>query len=225
VEYRTQTNVQRVFVERTNFVMVTNPPQVAATAVTASLTGAVSTVAMEQKPTNSVVAATHEPPPLPASSPPADSGGEKATHLPFIGKIAVVLAMALLVIAMVVFGVASNARQHPAMIELAEAETGSTQGIILAGSNDVLVLDDAPHSAPKELCGDNAAVGRDWLGRAVLLAVEGTSINGLIRTGKIHLHSGDRVTLAESAGGQTWIFGGINSVQSPTMEETIEANS
>jgi hypothetical protein len=230
VEYRTHTNymtnVQRVFVERTNIVLVTNSPQVAATALTASLTGVVSTVDMGHQPTNSVVAATHEPPPLPASSPPADGGGAKATHLPFIGKIAVVLAMALLVIAMVVFGVASNARQHPAMIELAEAETGSSQGIILAGSNDVLVLDDAPHSAPNELRGDHAAIGRDWLGRAVLLAVDGTSINGLTtRAGKFHLHSGDRVTLAESAGGQTWIFGGINSVQSPTMEEPIEANS
>jgi hypothetical protein len=232
VEYRTHTNfvtnidVQRVFVERTNFVMVTNPPQVAVTAVTASLTGAVSTVAIEHKPTNSVVAATHEPPPLLASSPPADGGGAKATHLPFIGKIAVVLAMALLVIAIVVFGVASNARQHPAIVELAEAETGSSQGIMLGGSSEVLVLDDAPHSAPNELRGDHAAIGRDWLGRAVLLAVEGTSINGLpTRAGKFRLHSGDRVTLAESAGGQTWIFGGINSVQSPTMEEPIEANS
>jgi uncharacterized membrane protein YphA (DoxX/SURF4 family) len=230
VEYRTHTNymtnVQRVFVERTNFVMVTNPPQVAATAVTASLTGAVSTVAMEHKPTNSMVAATHEPPPLPASSPPADGGAAKATHLPFIGKIAVVLAMALLVIAMLVFGVASNARQHPAMIELAEAETGSSQGIFLAGSNEVLVLDDAPHSAPNELRGGHAAIGRDWFGRAVLLAVEGTSINGqTTRAGKFSLNPGDRVTLAKSSGGQTWIFGGINSVQSPTLEEQIEANS
>ena len=50
-----------------------------------------------------------------------------------------------------------------AMIELAEAETGSSQGIILAGSNDVLVLDDTPHSAPNELRGDHAAIARDWL--------------------------------------------------------------
>jgi hypothetical protein len=229
VEYLTQTNymtnVERVFVERTNFVMVTNPPQVAAMAVTTSLAGAVSTVAIGHKPINSVVAATHEPPPPPAPSPPPDVGGAKTTHLPFIGKIGVVVAVVFLVIAMVVFGVASNARQHPAMIELAEAETGSAHGIILAGSNDVLVLDDSPHSAPKELRGDNAAIGRDWLGRAVLLAVEGTSINGLPRAGKFHLHSGDRVTLAESAGGRALIFGGINSVQSPAMEEPIEANS
>ncbi len=232
VEFRTRTNyvtnveVQRVFVERTNFITVTNQPLVAAIAVPPSNTAVSAVVAVEHKPTNSVVAATHEPPPLPASSPPAESGGGKTPHLPFIGKIAVVLAMVLLVTAMVVLGVASNARQHPAMIELAEAETGSTQGIILAGSNDVLVLDDAPHSAPNELRGDYAAIGRDWLGRAVLIAVEGTSINGLTtRAGKFHLHSGDRVTLAESSGGQTWIFGGINAVQSRTMEETIEANS
>jgi SAM-dependent methyltransferase len=98
------------------------------------------------------------------------------------------------------------------------AVTGNSQEITLIGPNDILILDDAPHSAPKELRGGSSAICRDWLGRAVLLAADGTSINGVNCLGKRRLHPGDTVTLAKSAGGQTWLFAGVSSVESPALE-------
>jgi hypothetical protein len=156
--------------------------------------------------------------PLQVASSPAEARGTKSPSHHVAAKVAVPLAITVLLAALLIFGLTTSTRQHPARINLAEADTGKSQEITLIGPNDILILDDAPHSAPKELRGGSSAICRDWLGRALLVTADGTSLNGVSCLGKRRLHPGDTVTLAKSAGGQTWLFGGVSSVEPPALE-------